>query len=167
MEKVKKTSRLLGRLKWLGLVLGGIMCFLIQPRLGNIWSVVLGTAAGIGFMFICENERKNVLCDHVADDLHSALEAGGYGDAAFEIKVMKPGMIIRIYAIGEDVDAARCNDIVVKKIAGSWYKERVWITQLVTVDSEEEIESTRKALDEELLSDLKKMKDEQRNNRRG
>ena len=65
------------------------------------------------------------------------------------------------------MDAARCNDIVVKKIAGSWYKERVWITQLVTVDSEEEIESTRKALDEELLSDLKKMKDEQRNNRRG
>ena len=166
MEKVKKTIRLLGRHKSLGLVLGGIMSFLIQPRLGNICSV-LGTAAGIGFMFICENERKNVLCDHVADDLHSALEAGGYGDAAFEIKVMKPGMIIRIYAIGADVDAARCNDIVVKKIAGSWYKERVWITQLVTVDSEEEIESTRKTLDEELLSDLKKMKDEQRNNRRG
>lgn len=166
MDKVKKTMKFLGRLKWLGLVLGGVMCFLIQPLLGNIWSVVLGTAAGAGFMFICENERKNVLCDHVAEDLHNALDKEGYGDAAFEIKVMKPGMIIRVYAIGAGDNAAECNSIVVKKIAGSWYKENVWITQLVAVESEDEIESTAKALDEELLSDLKKMKEEQKKGRK-
>ena len=48
MEKVKKTINFLGRLKWLGLFLGALMCILTQPRLGDIWSVILGTVAGGG-----------------------------------------------------------------------------------------------------------------------
>ena len=53
MEKMKKTIALLSRLKWLGLLLGALMCIVTQPRFGDVWSVVLGTAAGVGFMFIC------------------------------------------------------------------------------------------------------------------
>lgn len=159
MEKVKKTILLLGRLKWLGLLLGALMCVLTQPRFGDVWSVILGTIAGVGFMFICENEKKNVICDHVAEDLGDALEKEGCRNAAFEIKVMKPGMIIRIYAIGAEADAAVCNGVIVRQIARSWYRERVWITQLVSLDSEDEIEEARRALDNELIEDFKKMKD--------
>ena len=166
MEKVKKTINFLGRLKWLGLFLGALMCILTQPRLGDIWSVILGTVAGVGFMFICENERKNVICDHVAEDLHGAMENGGYRDAVFEIKLMKPGMIIRVYAIGActDEDALLCNNIIVKQISKSWYRERVWITQIVSVDSEDDIEEARKALDDELIDDLKTMKNASKKN---
>lgn len=166
MEKVKKNIILLGRLKWLGLFLGALMCTLTQPRFGDIWSVILGTVAGVGFMFICENERKNIICDHVAEDLHGAMEKGGYSDAVFEIKLMKPGMIIRVYAIGAgaDKDALLCNNIIVKQIAKSWYRERVWITQIVSVESEDDIEEARKALDDELIEDLKKMKNAAKKN---
>ena len=166
MEKVKKTINFLGRLKGLGLFLGALMCILTQPRLGDIWSVILGTVAGVGFMFICENERKNVICDHVAEDLHGAMEKGGYSDAVFEIKLMKPGMIIRVYAIGADADkdALLCNNIIVKQIANSWDRERVWITQIVSVESEDDIEEARKALDDELIEDLKKMKNAAKKN---
>ena len=41
MEKMKKTIALLSRLKWLGLLLGALMCIVTQPRFGDIWSVVL------------------------------------------------------------------------------------------------------------------------------
>ena len=146
MEKIQKTMVLLNRLKWLGLVLGAVMCVLTQPRFGDIWSVVLGTVAGVGFMFICENEKKNTICDHVADDLHGALEKEGYSDVAFEIKFMKPGMIIRIFTIGtSDHDTVLCNGAIVRQISKSWYREKVWITQLIGVKSEEEIEELERA----------------------
>ena len=112
MEKIKKRIVLLSRLKWLGLLLGAIMCIFTQPRFGDIWSVILGTAAGVGFMFICENEKKNIICDHVADDLHGALEKQGYRDVVFEIKIMKPGMIIRIFTIGtSEEDTVICTGV--------------------------------------------------------
>ncbi len=121
MEKIKKRIVLLSRLKWLGLLLGAIMCIFTQPRFGDIWSVILGTAAGVGFMFICENEKKNIICDHVADDLHGALEKQGYRDVVFEIKIMKPGMIIRIFTIGtSEEDTVICNGAVVRQISRSW-----------------------------------------------
>ena len=168
MEKIQKTMVLLNRLKWLGLVLGAVMCVLTQPRFGDIWSVVLGTVAGVGFMFICENEKKNTICDHVADDLHGALEKEGYSDVAFEIKFMKPGMIIRIFTIGtSDHDTVLCNGAIVRQISKSWYREKVWITQLIGVKNEEEIDDARKALDDELLEDLKKMKEENKKNGKG
>lgn len=165
MEKVKKTIVLLSRLKWLGLLLGAVMCFFTQPRFGDIWSVVLGTAAGVGFMFICENEKKNVICDHVAEDLHGALEKEGYGDVVFEIKMMKPGMIIRAFIIGAlEEDTVRCNGALVRQISRSWYRERVWITQLAGVRNEEEIDDVSQALDDELIEDFKKMQEEKKKN---
>lgn len=168
MEKMKKTIALLSRLKWLGLLLGALMCIITQPRFGDVWSVVLGTAAGVGFMFICENGKKNMICDHVADDLHKALEREGYHDVAFEIKILKPGMIIRIFTIGtSEDDTAICNGAIVRQISRSWYREKVWITQLMSVKDEEEIEDAREALDEELLEDLKKIKEERKRNGRG
>lgn len=167
MEKVKKTTAILGRLKWLGLVFGTVMCVLTQPRFGDVLSVILGAAAGIGFIFICENEKKNIICDHVADHLHGALEKEGYGDCVFEIKLMKPGMIIRIYTINYGGNAMVCNDIIVRQISRSWYRDSVWITQVVDVKDEDEIENARMALDDELLEDLKKMKDERKKNGKG
>ena len=168
MEKIYKRIVLLSRLKWLGLLLGAIMCIFTQPRFGDIWSVILGTAAGVGFMFICENEKKNIICDHVADDLHGALEKQGYRDVVFEIKIMKPGMIIRIFTIGtSEEDTVICNGAVVRQISRSWYREKVWITQLVSVRNEDEIDDTRKALDDELIEDFKKMKEGKKKNGKG
>lgn len=119
-------------------------------------------------MFICENEKKNIICDHVADDLHGALEKQGYRDVVFEIKIMKPGMIIRIFTIGtSEEDTVICNGAVVRQISRSWYREKVWITQLVSVRNEDEIDDTRKALDDELIEDFKKMKEEKKKNGKG
>ena len=60
-----------------------------------------------------------------------------------------------------------CNGAIVRQISKSWYREKVWITQLIGVKSEEEIDDARKALDDELLEDLKKMKEENKKNGKG
>ena len=157
MNKLRKTLVFFARLKWLGLLLGAVMCIITLPSFGEVWSVVLGIVAGFGFMYLCENEKKNIICDHVADDLHDALEKEGFHDVAFEIKVIRRGMIIRIFTIGtseEDTDI--CNGAIVRRISESWYREKVWVTQLVSVQNEDEIDEARKMLDEELFEDLKR-----------
>ena len=157
MKKLRKTLVFFARLKWLGLLLGAVMCIITLPSFGEVWSVVLGTVAGFGFMYLCENEKKNIICDHVADDLHDALEKEGFHDVAFEIKVIRRGMIIRIFTIGtSEEDTAVCNAAIVRRISKSWYREKVWITQLVSVQNEDEIDEARKLLDEELFEDLKR-----------
>ena len=60
-----------------------------------------------------------------------------------------------------------CNGAIVRQTSKSWYREKVWITQLIGVKSEEEIDDARKALDDELLEDLKKMKEENKKNGKG
>ncbi len=159
METVKKNLTFLNRLKWLGILLGSFMCIFTEPRLGSIFSVALGTIAGVAFIAICERSKKNIMCDHVADDLQNALENKGFKDFVFEIRSMKPGLIIRIYMIKVGEAALTCNRIIIQRISESWYKEMVWITQLVDVNSEAEIKESRGVLDDELIEELKKMRD--------
>ena len=136
------------------------MCLFIEPRLGEMWAMGLGTVAGVAFIYICNHEKNSVMIEHVAMDIKNALQARGYKDSVVEIKYLRAGMLIRIYVIKAGENAIYCNGIVVQTIAESWYKEKVWITQLVDVETREEIESARDTLDEELISDLKRMRDE-------
>ncbi|MBQ4649143.1 MAG: hypothetical protein IJB73_00425 [Firmicutes bacterium] len=162
MEKVTKTIGILDKVKWLGLLFGVFMCLFIEPRLGEIWAMGLGTVAGVAFIYICNNEKKTVLSEHVAMDLKEALQTGGYKDSVIEIKHLRAGMLIRIYVVRAGDNAVYCNGIVVQQIERSWYKEKVWITQLVDIDDADAVKTARDTLDEELISDLKKMRDDAR-----
>lgn len=162
MEKVKKTIDILNKVKWLGLLFGVFMCLFIEPRLGEIWAMGLGTVAGVAFIYICNHEKNSVFIEHVAMDLKGALQARGYEDAVVEIKYLRAGLLIRIYVIRAGENAIYCNGIIVQQIADSWYKEKVWVTQLVDINERDEISDARDTLDEELISDLKRMRDDAR-----
>ncbi|MBR5229614.1 MAG: hypothetical protein IKW01_02065 [Firmicutes bacterium] len=162
MKELRKTISFFNKIKWLGLVFGAFMCLYIEPLLGSIWAMTLGTIAGVAFLYICENEKKRLIGDHVAKDLKEALCKGGYKDTVFEMKHMRPGMIIRIYVINSGKNTIYCNGIIVRQIQRSWYKDKIWITQLVGVRNEEEIGTARDTLDDELIEDIRRMRDEAR-----
>jgi len=162
LEKINKTIGILNKVKWLGLLLGVFMCVFVEPRLGDVWAVGLGTVAGVAFIYICDHEKRSILGEHVALDLKRALSARGYKDAVLEIKHLKAGLLIRIYVIKAGENAVYCNGIIVQQIESSWYKDKVWITQLVDIESHDEIKTARDTLDDELLEDLKRMRDEAR-----
>jgi len=162
MEQVKKNLTLLGRLKWLGPVLAVVMYLFVEPRLGYMWALALGSIAGSAYILICDNARKTIMCEHVALDLGAVLKARGFSRHSFEIKSLKTGLIIRIYLISAGEKAVACNTIIMERITNSWYKDMVWITQLVDLDSEEDINEARDNLDDELIEQLKRMKEESR-----
>ena len=144
------------------MIFGVVMYMFVEPRMGIAWASVLCFAAGLGFILICENSRKIIMCEHVANDLGNVLKARGFSRHSFEIKNLKAGLIIRIYLISADERVALCNRIIMERITQSWYKDMVWITQLVDLNNEDEIKEARETLDDELIEEIKRLREESR-----
>ena len=155
MESVRKKADLLGRIKWLGLLLGLLMYYATAYAFGDIISTVLACIAATVFYVMCENERKSIVSRHVSDQLSQTLNRIGQTENVFEIKTANMGMIIRVYLIRAGERAPACTKAVLDAIAKSWYCSRVWVTQIVDLDRREEIPQAQQALNEELLDDLK------------
>ena len=61
MESVRKKADLLGRIKWLGLLLGLLMYYATAYAFGDIVSTILACIAATVFYVMCENERKSIV----------------------------------------------------------------------------------------------------------
>lgn len=159
MEKIRKKADFLGRIKWLGLILGIFMYYATVDAFGDIVSTILGCIAATSFYIICENERKTMICRHVSQQLRGVLQKIGQRESVFEIKASSTGFVIRVYLIRAGERAPLCTKALLDSIANSWYRSRVWATQIVDVDEPEEIPDAQKMLNDELFEDLKKNKD--------
>ena len=162
MEQVEKRMRLLGYIKWAGFLLGLVMYAATVHAFGETWAVVLGTAAACAFFFLCEDGKRGVLCEHIAEELQETVERVGDLDCIFEIKSMKLGLIIRVYFIKAGDEAPRCGAEIVRTITRSWYQSQVWMTQFVDLADEDELPEAAEALNEELLESLKAFRDRNR-----
>ena len=89
----------MGYIKWAGLALGLLMYGVTLRAFGEAWATGLGVLAACAFFFVCEDGKRGVLCEHIAEDLQEAMERVGEQDCIFEIKSMKLGLIIRVYFI--------------------------------------------------------------------
>ena len=72
MEQVEKRIRLLGYIKWAGLALGLLMYGVTLRAFGEAWATGLGVLAACAFFFVCEDGKRGVLCEHIAEDLQEA-----------------------------------------------------------------------------------------------
>lgn len=166
MEKVAKRIKLIDRIKWLGIVLGTVMCLAVQSVFGNFLAVVSGTISGLAFIYICEKGKRSVLSDHIADDIHQELSQKGFDDCIIEIRLFRLGLLIRIYTLNAGDNIMKYNAAILSKLKRSWYREKIWVTQLVDVKDKTEVAIARSKLDNELIEDIRKMKDNIRNRRK-
>ena len=158
MEQVEKKMKLLSNIKWAGFALGLLMDFATAQAFGEMWATVLGTIAACAFFLLCESGKRGVLCEHIVEDLQEAMDRLGKLDCIFEIKSVKVGLIVRVYFIKAGEMAPRYGKAILDAIAHSWYRPKVWITQLVDLDSEDELKEAELALNEELLQNLQDQK---------
>lgn len=157
MDSVRKKTEILGRLKWLGFFAGLIMYYATVYSFGNIISMILACVAAIAFYYICENERRTVISKHISEHLSEVLAKVGQAENIFEIKSTGTRMIIRIYLIRARERAPLCSKAAMDAITKSWYRSKVWITQIVDIDNQEEIPEAQKTLDDQLFDSLKRM----------
>ena len=162
MEQTKKKISFLKRIKWMCLLFGFIMYISTESVFGLGWATALTVASMAGFYLICDGEARRTICQYVADDIKDAVASAGHKKCIVEIKSLRGGLITRVYLIGAGARAGICSKAVISRIKRSWYKSSVWVTQLIDLDDESQLETAQEMFNEELLSDLKKMKNHQR-----
>lgn len=155
MEKTRKRAELLGRIKWLGLLFGLVMYYATADVFGDVISMILACVAATTFYVMCNNERKSTIATHVTKHLQEVLKNFGQQDSVFEIKTPNTGMVVRVYLIGAGERAVACSKLILDTIANSWYRSRVWITQIVDLEKREDIPEAQRALNEELFNSIK------------
>ena len=159
METAKKRISLMKKIRWLGLLLGFLMYGCTRQSFGEIMATVLAVISAVSFYFICDGEGHRTMCQYVAEDLKEAVTAAGLNQCVVEIKSIHAGLITRIYLIKAGPLATRCNRAVMERINRSWYRKSIWVTQILELESEGELEEAQAFLDEALFDDLKKMRD--------
>jgi len=168
METEKKTDirkrvKLFKNLRWVGGVFGIIMYLATENVFGEMMAIMLCLAATLGFYHICDGESRRTMCQFVADDLKAAVTAAGHSRCVVEIRSMSAGLITRVYLIGAGGLAARYNRAVLERINRSWYRKDIWVTQILELEHENELEEAHEFLDERLIDDIRQMRGEKWN----
>lgn len=163
METVRKRIKIMKWIRWAGLPLGILMYAGTRQAFGQIIATALAVIAAAAFYFICNGEGRRTMCQYVADDLKAAVTAAGLSKCVVEIRSISTGLITRIYLIKAGPLAARCNRAVLERIRKSWYGKFVWVTQILELESEGDLEEARGFLDETLFDDLKQRQGEKWN----
>lgn len=158
MELVIKKQKILKWLRYLGLVFGAVMYWVIYKSLGEIPAVILGFIAGIGFFAICDYERRSILFDYIADSIKSEITKIGELECHIEIKMLRIGLIIRVYLVRAGDQTGKYSKAIVDAISKSWYRQNVWITQVVGIDNESDIKEAEADLNNDVIKEIEKTK---------
>lgn len=158
--EVKKKIVMFKRLRWMGLLFGIIMYCATFMAFGDILAILLGVAASVGFYMICSVESTRTMCQYVADDLKNAVTEAGHNRCIVEIKCISNGLITRVYLIQADGLETRLNRAILERINRSWYRKSIWVTQILGMADESELEEAHEFLDDALLDDLKRKRGE-------
>lgn len=164
---VKKRVTIFKNLRWVGGIFGIIMYLATFQPFGELMASALCMCATIGFYRICDGESKRTMCQYVADDLRAAVAAAGHSRCVVEIKALSSGLITRVYLIGVTGIAARYNRAVMERINRSWYRKDIWVTQILELQNESELEEAQDFLDERLADDLDQMRQDRKNRKDG
>ena len=154
MEKERKKAELMGRIKWLGLLLGLVMYYGTVGAFGDVIAMILACVAATAFYIMCDKEKRSITISCVSKHLRGVLEDFGHTDNVLEIRSANSGLIVRVYLIGAGERAVACTKLILDTIAASWYHSRVWVTQVVDLQQRGEIPAAMRALDEELFDKM-------------
>lgn len=154
--EIKKKVQFFKRLRWMGVVFGVIMYMATFMAFGDVAAMLLAAAAAAGFFAICSREGTRTMCQHVADDLKTAVLEAGHNRCIVEIKSMNAGLITRVYLIRAEGKETLLNRVILERINHSWYRKSIWVTQILGMEDESELKEAHEFLDEALLEDLKR-----------
>ena len=160
--EVEKKVQFFKRLRWAGLLFGILMFCCTFMAFGDTVAVLLGIAASTGFYWICSRESMRTMCQFVADDLKSAVLEAGHSRCIVEIRSLSSGLITRVYLVRAEGKETLLNRVILERINRSWYRKNIWITQILGMEDESELQDAHDFLDEALMEDIRKKRDEER-----
>lgn len=157
-----KEQKILNIVRFLAFPLGWLMYYFTAEPFGETVAIILSVIACTGFWVIVLKGQEKGLYDMVAYTLRSELIKVGEPDYALEMKSIGGGLILRFFFINPGEMITRYNKVIYKTLSNLNLSGKSWIVQIATVASEGQIERMRDTLDQELLAEVEKAKEEKR-----
>lgn len=154
MGKAEKNSQKLEKLRWFWFIPSAAMFAGTQIPFGRGVAFCLSAVFGIAFYLLCTRGRMFIICEEIVRDMRDALDSLGQMENVFEVKSFSVGLVVRVYLIKARRMAPICNKAILDKIDRGWYKNLVWVTQVVDIEGESEVKEAQKALNESLLEGI-------------
>lgn len=154
MNKAKKYSKRLDTLKWFWCIPSAIMYAATQIPFGRATAFGLALCFGAAFFIICSRGRMHIISEDIVKDVKESLKAFGQENSVFEVKGFSFGLVVRVYLYRASMKTPACTKAIMEKLSKGWYKNLVWVAQVVDVTEESQMKSLQKELDQALIDTL-------------
>lgn len=151
MNRAEKNSKKINRLRWLCFVPASVMYIAAEAAFGTLMGITLGAVFGIAFFMVCHRGSMMIVCEDIVEDMKTTLDKIGQAETIFEVKCLSTGFVVRVYLIKAKNRAQICRRAIIEKLEQGWYKNKIWVTQVIAVENEEDIKKAQKALNVVLL----------------
>lgn len=154
MNKAKKYSERLDVLKWFWCIPAAVIYAATQIPFGRATAFGLALCFGAGFFLICSRGRMHIISEDIVKDVKESLKALGQENTVFEVKGFSFGLVVRVYLYRANLKTPVCTKAIMEKLSKGWYKNLVWVAQVVDVAEESQLKRLQKELDQALLDTL-------------
>ena len=154
MNKAKKYSERLDKLKWFWCIPAAVMYAATQIPFGKATAFGLALCFGASFYLICSRGRMHIISEDIVKDIKDSLSKYGQEDSIFEVKGFSFGLVVRVYLYRATFKTPACTKAIMEKLSKGWYKNLVWVAQVVDVAEESQFKSLQKELDQALIDTL-------------
>ena len=84
----------------------------------------------------------------------SAIEKLCSKNSVFEVRGFSFGLVVRVYLYRANIKTPACTKAIMDRLSRGWYKNLVWVAQVVDVTEEGQMKSLQKELDQALIDTL-------------
>lgn len=159
---LKRNQMFLNILRFMAFPLGWIMYFATINGFGELIASVLCGVAAMAFWLIVSKGKDRLLYDALAAKVHEAIKEIGPLDSQIEMKTFTGGLIVRIFLLRPGERIKVYTQAIYRKLSNWDIAKKSWIVQISNVESYGDIERTRTILDEELMEEIKKSRNQQK-----
>ena len=156
MNKAKRYSQRLEKLRWLWCLPAAVMYAATQVPFGQTAAFVLAVVFGVAFYLICSRGRMHVISEDIVRDIRDTLKRFGHEDSVYEIKGFTFGLVVRVYLFKAKLNTPTCTKAIMDRLSRGWYKNMVWVAQIVDIEEESQLRNAQKDLDQALLDTLER-----------
>ncbi len=156
MNKARRNSERLEKLRWLWCVPAAAMYAATQIPFGKTAAFALAVVFGAAFYLICSRGRMHVISEDIVRDIRETLKRFGHEDSVYEIKGFSFGLVVRVYLFKAKFNTPTCTKAIMDRLSKGWYKNLVWVAQIVDIEEESELRKAQKDLDQALLDTLER-----------
>lgn len=162
MNKAKKYSKVLELVRWFWCIPAAIMYVVTYVPFGTTAALVLALMFGGAFYFICSRGRMHIISEDIVNDIKKSLKGFGQENSIFEVKGFTFGLVVRVYLFRANVKTPMCTKVIMDRIARGWYKNMVWVAQVVDLSEKSQLKKLQKELDQALITALEKERNDKK-----